>query len=122
MIQQQDEQLRAELERLQARYDFLLAAVDHLPVHGLRERADQKQDWYDQCQEQRLEAPSKKPQQTGSQKTCRQSYKDILARHIHKGPYKTKVDQRQRHDQSRPGKHHFLDRFLFAGVRAEIAS
>lgn len=31
MIQQQDEQLRAELERLQARYDFLLAAVDNLP-------------------------------------------------------------------------------------------
>ena len=31
MINQQDEQLRRELERLQARYDFLLAAVDNLP-------------------------------------------------------------------------------------------
>lgn len=31
MIREQDEQLRAELERLQARYDFLLAAVDNLP-------------------------------------------------------------------------------------------
>ena len=99
---------------------FLFSAVDHLPVHRLRGRADQEQNRQDQHQEQRLEAPSEKPQQACGKKPCDQSQEDIRIGHVRKCPDQAEIDQRKYRDQRGPWEHQLPDCFLLAGACAEI--